>query len=265
MKSLKTEQIVKPIKTPTRKIIAIGGGEMGRPGTRIETLSIDKEIVRLTGRIHPRLLFIPTASSDSKLYCEVVNKYFGRRLGCHVDTLLLLKERPTQRQIKSKIANADFVYVGGGNTMLMMKAWRKFGVDKALIEACEKGKVMSGLSAGSICWFRYGSSDSRKFTRPDADLIRVKGLDIIHTSHCPHYNTEKDRGPDLRKMMRKTPGVAIALDECCALEVVGDQYRLLSSKKGAGAYKVYWKQNEFFHEKIAKAVSFKPLSKLLSK
>jgi len=64
------------------KIVAIGGGEIGRPGFPVETTKIDKEIIALTGKKNPRLLFIPTASSDSESYYEVVKKHFGKRLGC---------------------------------------------------------------------------------------------------------------------------------------------------------------------------------------
>lgn len=69
------------------KIVAIGGGEIGRPGTKIETLLIDKEIIKLTKKKNPRLLFIPTASEDSTSYVEIFNNYFGKKLKCHTDVL----------------------------------------------------------------------------------------------------------------------------------------------------------------------------------
>jgi dipeptidase E len=71
-----------------KKIVAIGGGEIGKPGYPVETTKIDKEILRLTGKKSPRLLFIPTASDDSELYFETVKKHFGKRLGCTTDVLL---------------------------------------------------------------------------------------------------------------------------------------------------------------------------------
>jgi len=149
------------------KIIALGGGEMGRPGTKKETISIDREIIRLTGKKHPKLLFLPTASGDALSYVEVVKKYFGDFLGCRVSSLLLLKERLPHTAIRTKILGSDIVYVGGGNTLRMMRIWRKQGVDKILQLAYKKGIVLAGLSAGAICWFRYGNSDARKFKNPD--------------------------------------------------------------------------------------------------
>ena len=75
-----------------KKIVVIGGGEIGRPGYPVETTKIDKEIIKLTGKKKPKLLFIPTASSDSELYVRCINKHFGKLLGCKIDVLYLIKE-----------------------------------------------------------------------------------------------------------------------------------------------------------------------------
>ena len=248
-----------------KKIIALGGGEIGRPGYPIETTQIDKEIIRLTGKKSPKLLFVPTASSDSESYYEVVKKYFGKKLGCKTDVLYLIKEKPSQKEIKEKILNSDIVYVGGGDTLKMMKIWKKNGVDKFLKQVYEKGIVLSGLSAGSICWFKFGNSDSRKFTDPNADLIKVSGLGLINALHCPHYDFDKNRKPDLKKMMKKTSGVAIAIDNCCAIEVIDDKYRIINSKPSANAYKVYWKGSKYHEEVIKQDKEFKLLKDLLKK
>jgi len=245
------------------KIVAIGGGEIGRPGFPVETTKIDKELIRLTGKKNPKLLFIPTASSDSESYYEIVKNYFGKKLGCKTDVLYLIKKELNKKEIENKILKSDIVYVGGGDTLKMMKIWRKNDVDKILKEAYKKGIVLSGLSAGSICWFKWGNSDSRRFTNPKANLIKVSGLGLINALHCPHYDIEKDRKIDLKKMMKKTPGVAIAIDNCCAIEVIDSKYRIISSKSSANAYKVYWKNNKYFEEVIKKEKGFKLLKDLL--
>ncbi len=95
------------------KIVAIGGGEIGRPGTKIETKAIDREIIHLTGKKSPKLLFLPTASGDSEGYYEIVRNYFGKKLGCRVDVLYLIKEKLSKEQIERKILGSDIVYVGG--------------------------------------------------------------------------------------------------------------------------------------------------------
>lgn len=247
------------------KIVAIGGGEIGRPGFPVETTKIDKEIIRLTGKSKPKLLFIPTASSDSEGYAKVVEMHFGTNLGCKVDTLFLLKQKLSRNEIENKILNTDAIYVGGGNTLKMMNVWRKYGVDKILVKAGEKGVVLSGVSAGAICWFRSGSSDSRRFTDPKADLIKVNGINLVPALFCPHYDLEKDRKPDLKHLMEKTSGVAIALDNCCAIEIIDDMYRIISSKKTANAYRVYWNKGKFYEEAIERTTALLPLEGLLKK
>lgn len=248
-----------------KKIVAIGGGEIGRPGHPIETTKIDKEIIRLTGKKNPKLLFIPTASSDSESYYKIVKKYFSDKLGCKTDVLYLIKEKQSKEEIKKKILESNIIYVGGGDTLKMMKVWKEKGIDKILKEAYKKGIVLSGLSAGSICWFKWGNSDSRKFTSPKANLIKISGLGLINALHCPHYNFEKDRKGDLKKMMKKTSGVAIAIDNCCAIEIIDDEYRIISSRSSANAYKVYWKAGKYYREIIKKEEEFKLLSDLLRK
>ena len=148
---------------------------------------------------------------------------------------------------------------------MMMNRWKKLGMDHCLRRARERGKVLCGPSAGAICWFRQGNSDSRKFRNPKAKLIKVTGLGFLDALACPHYDVEKDRKPELREMMKKTQGVAIALDNCAALEVAGEKYRALSSKAGAGVYKVYWSKNKYLEEKLPKSGLWLPLKKLLTK
>ena len=244
------------------KIVAVGGGEIGRPGTRIETEKIDRETIKLSGKKHPKLLFIPTASSDSEGYVEVVKKYFGKRLGCKVDVLYLLKRKPSKKEIKNKILGSHIIYVGGGNTLKMMKRWKALGVDRILKEAVRKGIVLSGVSAGAVCWFKYANSDSHQFTNPEAPLIRIRGLGFIPALGCPHYDGDRERKPALKKMMKNTPCVAIALDNCAAIEIVGNKYKIITSRPRAGAYRVFWGRGNFHHERLPSREGFRPLAEI---
>lgn len=238
----------------------MGGGSFN------ENYPIDKKIVDLSKKKKPKLLFIPTASGDDKIYVDKVYEAYGDKLNCTCEVLYLIKEKPSKKEIENKILNADIIYVGGGNTFRMMKIWKKLGVDILLKKAYEKGTVMCGLSAGSICWFKYGNSDSRKFNNPNAELIKVSGLNLLNALHCPHYDVEKDRKPDLKKMMKKTSGVvAIAIDNNCAIEIVNDTYKIITSKNTAHTYKVYWKKKEFIEEKINKTEEYQSLGELLKK
>jgi len=248
------------------KIIAIGGGIIGKKGRDAVTRKIDEEIVALTGKENPSLLFIPTASDDSKSYCFLVRKYFGGKLGCQTDNLLLLKEKYSQAELERKILGADIIYVGGGNTLKMMQVWREFGVDKILKVAYKKGIVMSGVSSGAICWFDWGNSDSQKFEDGSNELIKVQGLGLIPALHCPHYDVEVHRQDDLKEMMRNVAEIpAIALDNCCGIEIVDDRYRIIKSQPDAKAYKIFWKKGKFFKEEIVTKEEYQSLEELLKK
>jgi len=242
-------------------IVAIGGGELALN----ETLRIDKEIVRATGKKHPHALFIPTASGDSTGYYELFKEKYAR-LGCTCDVLYLIKEHYSRKELEQKISAADLIYVGGGNTLRMLKLWRKKGVDKLLVQAHKKGTVLSGLSAGAICWARFGSSDSRKFSSPkNWQLIKLKGLGLIPLTLSPHHIREPIRTPKLKEIMKRTAGVALGLDDNCALIVEGDSYRLLASKKGAKAHKMYRSGKRVKHDMLKADNKKRPLQELLKK
>lgn len=244
-----------------KKIVAIGGGEV----RLAETLAIDKEIIKLSGKKKAKLLFIPTASGDAEGYCQTIEEYFGKKLGCRVEHLLLIDKSLTKKVIRAKILSADIIYVGGGNTLKMMILWRKFGLDTYLTQAHKNGVVLSGLSAGAICWFRRGESDSRKFNDPDAPYSKVTGLGLVQALLCPHYNVEEERQADLKNMMKTTSGVAIALENCCAIEIVDDTYRVITSKRSANAYRVFWSKGKYYKETIEKSTKRRPLGELLTK
>jgi len=246
------------------KIVAIGGGEIGRFESTVNTTVIDREIVRLSGKKTPRFLFIPTASAGCDEYCAAIYRQFSKKLGCKVDILLLVNTDPERQIIKEMMAKADIIYVGEGNTLKMMRYWQKYGVDKVIRSAMRRGAVLCGSSAGSIAWFNWGNSDSMKTKENPKKLIRVTGLGFLEALICPHYDTEKHRRASLKEMMKNTKGVAIALEECCAFVVVDDQYRIVASTKDHKAYRVYWKNGEFIEEEIAPSEKFEPLRPLLA-
>jgi dipeptidase E len=243
-------------------IVAIGGGSLSGPSS---IRPIHQEIVHLTGKNNPHVLFIPTASADSADYISRMHKEFIE-LNCTIDVLYLTGQTPPHAAIAHAIKSADIIYVGGGNTLKMMNRWRKLGVDKLLHQAYKDNKVLCGPSAGSICWFAYGNSDSRKDKNPQAPLIKVTGLGMINALHCPHYDSEKDRKASLKAMMQKLPRlVAIAIDDCCALQIINNEYRILATKNTANAYKVYWHDGIFYEQIIEKTPTLRTLTELLVK
>ncbi len=213
-----------------RRIVALGGGGFSmEPDNPL----LDDYILGLCGRDQPRVCFLPTASGDDAGYATRFYTAFGRR-GCRVAHLPLF-----QRQDADPCAfllDQDVVYVGGGNTANMLAIWRVHGVDQALRAAWEAGVVLCGLSAGSLCWFESGVTDS--FGLPLAPLHGALGF--LPGSHCPHYDGEPGRRPTYQRCVAAgllPPGVAA--DDGCALHYQDTQLTaVVASRPTAQAYRV---------------------------
>ena len=221
------------------KLVCIGGGEVPRIKNGIqlpyETKEIDEEIVRLSEKQNPKLLFIGTASKDSHDYYLVIKKIY-EDLGCIVSNLELLKENLDMNEVKNSILNTDIIYVGGGNTEFMLEKWRELGVDKFLVEAYNKGIVCSGLSAGSYCWFKL-----------NYDLL--EGLGIINAINCVHYEQkDKEAREKFYNVIKETRLDGIALENCVALEIVDDNMKIIKSNQERNAYKITYKNDEITEE-----------------
>ena len=221
------------------KLVCIGGGEIPivKNGIQLpyETKEIDEEIVRLSDKPNPKLLFIGTASTNSYDYFLVIKKIF-EDLGCIVENLDLLNDLIDMKEVERQILNTDIIYVGGGNTRFMLEKWKELGVDKLLLKAYEKGIVCSGLSAGSYCWFKY-----------NYDLI--EGLGVINAINCVHYD-QKDEEVKTKfyNVVKDKELIGIALDNCVALEIIDETMKIIKSNKNKNAYKVIYKNNELIKE-----------------
>jgi dipeptidase E len=245
-----------------KAIVAIGGGNIRTKGTA----PIDRETIRLSKKKNPKLLFIPTASSDSESYWKHVQEYFGKFLKCRTDVLFLIKEQSSAGHIRKKILSADIIYVGGGNTLLMMRVWRRLGIPKLLKKAYESGTVLSGISAGSICWFDSGHSDSMSFYNPRKwKYINVRGLGFVKGIHCPHYNT-RTRGIPRRKnfqdMIRSVGGTGIAIENNCAIVFRDNGFRVIRSKDYPHAYTVRRSDGRVVAKQIRLEKRFEPIESL---
>ncbi len=213
-------------------IIAIGGGSLKKK----QTLPIDRAIVKLTDRKSPRALFIPTASEDEKEYCEAFDNIYGNSLGCRTDHLLLYRRPEDRSAAARKIEAADLIYVGGGNTLRMMKMWRRFGIERLLIEAGRRGTVLAGLSAGAICWHEWGHSDSRAYSgRKNWSYIKVRGLGLQPGLYCPHLDSEK-RHISFRKMVARDRMTGIACDNFAAVYYDDAGAQCVAARKKAGVH-----------------------------
>jgi dipeptidase E len=211
-------------------IIAIGGGSISTG----QTIKIDKFIVSLANKENPKLLFIPTASNDAMGYIDTIKEVYGN-LGCIVDSLCLITKNYQDEEIKNLILEADIIYVGGGNTSNMMKVWRQFKVDQYLKDAHSKGSILAGLSAGAICWFKAGHSDSQMIEeKENANFIFVEGLGLIPYIVCPHYDEKERKSFDY--MIREKKEEGIALEAISALVYENNEFRIIRADKSINAY-----------------------------
>ena len=161
-------------------IVAIGGGEI----RAAQTLPIDRHIVRLSGRETPNVLFVSTASRDLGGYITTFKKYYTQQLGCRVQPLILTRGQPkTTADVSERVAWADIVYVGGGNTRFMLETWQAFGLPDILRQALARGCVLSGLSAGALCWFESGIGNSGI----EDEYIELAALGMLSGCFAPHY------------------------------------------------------------------------------
>jgi len=210
-------------------IVSIGGGSLKKK----QTLPIDRYIVKLAGKKKPRALFIPTASGDQQDYCESFDRVYGTLLGCRTEHLLLYIRQEDRRSAAAKIASADIIYVGGGNTLRMMKMWRKLGIDRMLVRAGRQGAVLAGLSAGAICWHAWGHSDSRSYSgRKGWSYIKVRGLGLRPGLYCPHLDGEK-RHASFKTMVVREGLVGIACDNFAAIHYSGAGATCIASRPKA--------------------------------
>jgi peptidase E len=184
------------------------------------------------GRERPRVCFLPTASGDSPVYISSFYAAFARRAEA---SHLTLFDR-TVDDVESLLLDQDVIYVGGGNTENMLAIWRIHGVDQVLRRAWEAGVVMTGLSAGSLCWFETGTTDS--FGKGLAALSA--GLGFIPGSHSPHYDGEESRRPRYHQLVAEEAMPAgYAADDGAALVFDGTNLvEVVASRPEARAYRV---------------------------
>lgn len=245
-----------------RTIVTIGGGDISDGSTN----TIDEHIVYLTGKKQPQVLFIPTASSDAPSYIDVVIAQYQTRMGCNVRTLLVHQNTVPMADMQTAIQTADIIYVGGGNTRMMMNRWQELGIDTLLKQAHARGAIMAGLSAGSICWYESGHSDSLSYEQEDWDYIRTPGLGLIPFIHCPHYNSATNgrlRRQDFCTMMLAEGGIGIAIDDEVAIEWTNEMYKVITNSPTNGAYKVTVHNGKVHEQVLPNDGVFRPIEELL--
>lgn len=210
----------------TRKIL-IGGGNYNEPFVRY--------MAELTGKKRPRLCYLPTASADSP-----AGTIAWFRTCASLDVEPFVQESFIASTAQNKgwdevLLSMDGIVASGGNTLNQQAIWKAQGIDVVLRQAWDRGIVLGGASAGSLCWFEEGTTDSRP-----KELSTVKCLGFIKGSHCPHYDREPGRRPLYHKLIgsgEMMPGYACDNDAGIYFED-NEVKRVVSTRPEAHVYYV---------------------------
>ena len=223
------------------QIIAMGGGGFSMEP---ENPLLDEYFLRQTGKRNPSVCFASTATGDADGYIVKFYAAFNK-LNCKPSHLSLF--RPPSK-LEAFVLAQDAIYVGGGNTRNLLALWREWRLDRILRNAWRQGVVLGGISAGSICWFEQGLSDS-----VPGKLTVLPCLGFLKGSNCPHYDGEPKRRPTYRSLIaRGRMKNGLGADDGVALHFVGRRLlRVVSSRPDASAFRVRRGRNKAGEERIA--------------
>ena len=210
-----------------RHIVALGGG-----GFSDEDPVLDKYVLDLAGTDRAKICFIPTASGDNTEYVAKFYRAFVAA-GAYPSDLTLFSRKI--RDIREFLLSQDVIYVGGGNTLNMLAIWRAHAVDGVLREAWERGIVLAGISAGGMCWFEAGVTDSL-----GRDMAGMRdGLALLDGSFSPHYSKEEHRRPRFHQLVAEGFPPGYGVDDFAALRFSGTGLEeIVASRADAEVYRV---------------------------
>lgn len=199
---------------------------------------LDDFILSLSRRQPARVCFIPTASADAATY---ITKFYRAFSGRCIPADLTLFDSPAlprwpalTKDLAAFVRAQDVFYVGGGNTANLLAVWRAHGLDVLLRRAWRAGAVLSGISAGMLCWFEGGLTDSFGGYQALDD-----GLGLLRGTACPHYDGEPKRQAAFRRLVAQRASAGYAADDGAALHFEGRRLReVVSSRPAARAFRV---------------------------
>lgn len=220
-------------------IVAMGGGGFSMEP---ENPLLDDFVLALASRSPAKICFIPTASADSPTYLAKFYRAFSHRAIATdltiFDSPSLPRNPPKTSDLSRFVSEQDVLYVGGGNTANLLAMWRVHGLDRMLRHAWHNGKVLCGISAGMICWFRDGLTDSFGGLAPLRD-----GLGFIEASACPHYDGEPGRQSAYHDAIANGMIDGYAADDGAALHFRGTEFvEAVASRENASAYRLELKE-----------------------
>ena len=224
-------------KMDVGQIIAIGGGGFALKAT------IEEYIIKQSNKSKPNICFIPTASAEDKNYTVQFYATFNK-IDCNPTHLNLFERTP---RLDSKVNKQDILFVGGGNTKSMLAVWREWKLDKLFLKAYNRGAIFCGVSAGAICWFEKGITDSWA-----SNLNIIDCLGFIKGTNCPHYNYEKNRKPSVHKFIEdKKIDSCLASEDGAALHYKnGELFSSVSFYEDSKSYKIFKKGEQIIEKEI---------------
>jgi dipeptidase E len=209
------------------QIVALGGAG----ATDEETRRLLAHVVGLAGKASPKVCVVPTAAADDA--ASVLRLYGRLPEEARASYLPFFPWPPNE--LRRVVLDQDVIFVGGGNTANALAIWRVHGFDEILREAWEAGIVLTGWSAGMICWFEAGVTDS---FGPQLDGMR-DGLGFLAGSACPHYDGEELRRPVYTRLVAEGFPPGVAADDGVGIRYTGDELaEVVSVRETAGAYRV---------------------------
>lgn len=225
------------------RIVAVAGGDLK------STATINRYAITLSGKENPNVLFIGTASNDAPQYTENFTKAYTE-LGCNVKSLALVSSDCDEEKINALLGWADIIYVGGGDTVFMMKIWKQHKLDRKLVEIYKNNTaVLTGISAGAICWFSCGHSDIESFVKDDWDYIWADDmLGIFPAAFCPHYNEEGRSSFDI--MLKEKNMVGLAMENDTAFVLNGYEQYHIRCRDDAKAYILRYSGDELLKREV---------------
>lgn len=237
-----------PFQTPIRpaeikKKIFITGGSMDS--------KFIMYIAGLTGKENPKICFLPTATGDSPV---TIVRWYDSCAGLPIRPFVqrfFISSYTQKESFEEVLLGMDAIIVGGGNTLNMMVIWKAHQIDQILRKAWEKGIVLGGGSAGSLCWFEEGTTDSRP-----KELTRVECLGFIKTSHCPHYHAEPQRKPLYwSKIKSKEYKAGYAVDDKAGIYFEDNEVKkVVALDEANNAYFVSFKNGEVQEDLLVKEI-----------
>ena len=226
-----------------RQLVIYGSGR--------HTVPFLKYMAQATGKKRPNLCFIPTASGEDANYISSFHDICSQ---INVEPFVMsvwINSYDQKESFDTIIQNMDAIVVGGGNTLNMMAIWQAQGIDIALKKAYDNGVVMGGGSAGSLCWFNGGTTDSRP-----KELSIVEGMSFINKSHCPHYNSETTRRPLYHNnILSGKLSDGYACDDKSAIHFINEEvHTSISLDADNHSYYVYNKNGQIVEDKIYRRI-----------